>query len=67
MSALGQKQTFCDAIAMSALPPKAVEIADIAGLDEGRAFLLLPCTSNVDLLNGEGIIHVDAKIRVPYG
>ena len=42
MSALGQKQTFCDAIAMSALPPKAVEIADIAGLDEGRAFLLCP-------------------------
>jgi hypothetical protein len=28
MSALGQKQTFCDAIAMSALPPKA----DICGV-----------------------------------
>ena len=27
MSALGQKQTFCDAIAMSALPP----IADMCG------------------------------------
>ena len=35
MSALGQKQTFRSTILMSALPPKAVEIADIACPDEG--------------------------------
>jgi hypothetical protein len=27
MSALGQKQTFCDATAMSALPPKAASVS----------------------------------------
>jgi hypothetical protein len=32
MSALGQKRTFCDAEAMSALPPTATAKADISNL-----------------------------------
>ena len=63
MSALGQKRTFAVQNAMSALPPKAVEIADIAGPDRGQSISALPCTSNVDLLRyGEGIVHIDAEI-----
>ena len=63
MSALGQKRTFCDAGAMSALPPIAVEIADIAGPDGGQSISALPCNSNVDLLRyGEGIVHINAEI-----
>ena len=63
MSALGQKQTFCAAGAMSALPSIAVEIADIAGPDEGQSISALPCISNVDLLSyGEGIVHINAEI-----
>ena len=42
MSALGQKQTFAMQKGMSALPPKAIEKADIAVSMEGRAFLLCP-------------------------
>ena len=42
MSALGQKQTFAVHQPMSALPPKAVAIADIADPDGGRVFLLCP-------------------------
>ena len=63
MSALGQKRTFAVQNAMSALPPKAVEIADIAGPDKGQSISAPPCTSNVDLLRyGEGIVHIDAEI-----
>ena len=63
MSALGQKQTFCNAIAMSAYPPIAFEIADIAGPDGGQSISALPCTSNVDLLRyREGIVYIDAEI-----
>jgi hypothetical protein len=40
MSALGQKQTFCDAGAMSALPPKA-DIGGIA-IDSRLRLCLLP-------------------------
>jgi len=48
---------------MSALPPKAVEIADIAGPDRGQSISALPCTSNVYLLrDGEGIVHINAEI-----
>ena len=42
MSALGQKQTCAVQNRMSALPPKAIEIADIVGPMKGRAFLLCP-------------------------
>ena len=63
MSALGQKQTFAVQYVVSALPPKAVEIADIVGLDGGQSISALPCTSNVDLLSyGEGIVHINAEI-----
>ena len=63
MSALGQKQTFCDAGAMSALPPIAVEIGDIVGNDGGQSISALPCTSDVNLFcDGEGIVHIDAEI-----
>ena len=49
--------------AMSALPPKAAEIADIAGPDEGQSTLLCPVVSDVDLLcYGEGIVHINAEI-----
>ena len=48
---------------MSALPPIALEIADIAGRDGGQSISALPCSSNVDLLRyGEGIVHIDAEI-----
>ena len=63
MSALGHKRTFAVQKGMSALPPKAVEIADIAGPDGGQSISALPCTSNVDLLRyGEGIVHINAEI-----
>ena len=42
MSALGQKRTYAVQEGMSALPPKAVEIADIVCSVKGRAFLLCP-------------------------
>ncbi len=49
--------------AMSALPPIAVEIADIAVPDGGQSISALPYTSHVDLLRyGEGIVHVNAEI-----
>ena len=38
MSAMGHKQTFALQQGMSALPPKAVEIADIAGPDGAEHF-----------------------------
>jgi hypothetical protein len=48
---------------MSALPPKATKIADIAGPDEGQSTSALPVRSNVYLLRyGEGIVHIDAEI-----
>ena len=48
---------------MSALPPKATEIADIVGRDEGQSTLLCPVGSNVYLLRyGEGIVYIDAEI-----
>ena len=63
MSALGHKRTYAVQNAMSALPPKATEKADIAVPMEGRAFLLCPVTSNVDLLRyGEGIVHINPEI-----
>jgi hypothetical protein len=63
MSALGQKRTFAVQNAMSALPPKAVEIADIAGPDKGQSISAPPCTSNVDLLRyGEGVVHINAEV-----
>jgi hypothetical protein len=63
MSALGQKQTCAAQKGMSALPSKAVEIADIACPDGGQSISALPCTSNVDLLRyGEGIVHINAEI-----
>ena len=43
--------------------PRAIEIADIAGLDGGQNISALPSTSNVDLLRyGEGIVHINAEI-----
>ena len=42
MSALGQKQTFALRNDKSALPPKAVEIANIAGADGGQSISALP-------------------------
>jgi hypothetical protein len=36
MSALGQKQTYAVHNSMSALPPKATEIADIVDAEEGQ-------------------------------
>ena len=42
MSASSQKQTFCDAIAMSALPPKSDRNSGHRGSLKGRAFLLCP-------------------------
>ena len=63
MSALGQKQTCAAHKPMSALPPKATEIADIVDPQKGRALLLCPLVSDVDLLRyGEGIVHIDAEI-----
>jgi hypothetical protein len=63
MSALGQKQTFALRNDMSALPPKAVEIANIAGADGGQSISALPSTSNIDLLRyGESVVHIDAEI-----
>jgi hypothetical protein len=61
MSALGQKQTCAVQNVMSALPPKATEIADI---NEGQSISALPLQgSNVDLLRYcKGIIHIDAEI-----
>jgi hypothetical protein len=48
---------------MSALPPIATKKADIAGLDGGRALLLCPIRSDVDLLRyGECIVHINAEI-----
>ena len=44
-------------------PPKATEIADITGPDEGQRISALPRTSNVNLLRyGEGIVHINAEI-----
>jgi hypothetical protein len=44
MSALGQKQTYALQKAMSALPLRATEIADIMGFRmRGRTTLLRPC------------------------
>ena len=66
MSALGQKQTFRDVGAMSALPPIAHKIADIAGPDEEQSISAMRCTLNVDLLRyGKGIVHINAEI--PHG
>ena len=63
MSALGQKQTCAAQKVMSALPPKAVEIADIVCPDAGQSNSALPCSSNVDLLSyGEGIVHINAEV-----
>ena len=63
MSALGQKQTFALRNDKSALPAKAVEIANIAGADGGQSISALPCTSNIDLLRyGESVVHIDAEI-----
>jgi hypothetical protein len=63
MSALGQKQRFSLRNDMSALPPKAVEIANIAGADGGQSISALPSTSNIDLLRyGESVVHIDAEI-----
>ena len=63
MSALGQKQTFALRNDKSALPAKAVEIANIAGADGGQSISALPSTSNIDLLRyGESVVHIDAEI-----
>ena len=67
MSALGHKRTCQPEFVMSALPPIAAAKADIGGywpnLNWGRAFLLCPEVSDVDLLRySKGIVHLDAKI-----
>ena len=63
MSALGQKQTFAVQKVMSALPPKAVEIADIVCRWRAEHFWHLQVPSNVDLLRyGENIVHINAEI-----
>ncbi|MGB8017570.1 MAG: hypothetical protein WCF80_17100 [Pseudolabrys sp.] len=60
---MGQKQTFALRNDKSALPAKAVEIANIAGADGGQSISALPCTSNIDLLRyGESVVHIDAEI-----
>jgi hypothetical protein len=60
---LGHKRTFAVQKSMSALPPIATKKADIAGPDGGRALLLCPIRSDVDLLRyGEGIVHINAEI-----
>jgi len=43
MSALGQKQTCAVQWAMSALPLKATEIADIVDAEEGQNISAPPC------------------------
>ena len=43
MSALGHKQTFALQKGMSALPPKATEIADIVDAEEGQNISAPPC------------------------
>jgi hypothetical protein len=49
--------------AMSALPLKATELVTLYVPMEGRALLLCPARSNVDLLRYcEGIVHIDAEI-----
>jgi hypothetical protein len=48
---------------MSALPPKATELATLCVPMEGKALLLCLVRLKVDLLRyGEGIVHVDAEI-----
>ena len=61
MSALGQKQTCAVQNVMSALPPKATEIADI---NEGQSISALPLQgSNVDLLRYcKSVICIDTEI-----
>jgi hypothetical protein len=61
MSALGQKRTYAVQKAMSALPPKATELATCRS--RSRAEHFCPVRLNVDLLRyGEGIVHIDAEI-----
>src|SRR5262245_30212190 len=45
MSALGQEQTYAVHNSMSALPPKATEIADMVDAKEGQNISALPCKS----------------------
>jgi hypothetical protein len=62
MSALGHKRTYAVQKAMSALPPKATELATCTSRWRAEHF----CSSvrlDVDLLRyGEGIVHIDAEI-----
>ena len=65
MSALGQKQTCASQKAMSALPRKATEIADIEGSDRGQSTSALPRSFKRGLLRyGEGTIHINAEVTV---
>jgi len=62
MSALGQKQTCAVQEGMSALPPRAVEIADIVCREEQSTSALPGTFKNVDLLrHGEGIAQINAE------
>jgi hypothetical protein len=48
---------------MSALSPKATEIANISRREKGRADGLCPARSNVDLLGcNESVVNVDAEV-----
>ena len=62
MSALGQKQTCAVQEGMSALPESDRNSGHCRSL-KGRALLLCPLVSDVDLLRyREGIVHIDAEI-----
>src|SRR5262249_35166007 len=63
MSALGHERTCAMQNGMSALLPKATEIADIVGRQRAEHLLLCPVCLNVSLLRyGKGIIHIDAEV-----
>ena len=48
---------------MSALPPKAAAIADIACPDEGQSTPALPCNFQTSTcFYREGIVHINAEI-----
>ena len=63
MSALGHSRPISAFRAMSDIPPKATEIADIMGVTEGQSVSALPRRLDVNLLrNRDGVVYLDAKI-----
>ena len=65
MSALGQKRTFAPQAHVRFTPESDRNNGHCRSL-KGRALLLCPVVSDVDLLRyGEGIVHIDAEI--PHG